>query len=187
MARIPEHAEKVFSGEIFDIYQWRQEMFDGSVEIFEAASRNSTVQVIAVTKEGNILLNKEEQPHIGEFISLPGGIVDNEEDPSRAAERELEEETGYKGKESFLWKIEGSSSKLKWETYYYVVKGCEKIKEEEQDKGERISVEEVDMEKFFEKVERESFRNKSFANILYRIRHNISDRQEFEKLLQDKY
>ncbi|KKP89624.1 MAG: NUDIX hydrolase [Candidatus Moranbacteria bacterium GW2011_GWC2_37_73] len=32
---IPEHAKKVFSGTFFDVYQWEQEMFDGSKKIKE--------------------------------------------------------------------------------------------------------------------------------------------------------
>ena len=31
---VPKNAKKVFTGEIFDIYQWQQEMYDGSLSIF---------------------------------------------------------------------------------------------------------------------------------------------------------
>ncbi len=48
MAKIPTHAHKVFSGVIFDIYQWDQELFNGKVATFEALRRSSTVMVVAV-------------------------------------------------------------------------------------------------------------------------------------------
>ena len=38
--KIPKNATKVFSGKTFDVYQWEQEMFDGSKKIFEKLKRN---------------------------------------------------------------------------------------------------------------------------------------------------
>jgi hypothetical protein len=48
MAKIPSHAHKVFSGVIFDVYQWDQELFNGKIATFEAIQRPSTVIVIPV-------------------------------------------------------------------------------------------------------------------------------------------
>ena len=47
---MPEHAKKVFSGVMFDVYQWEQEMYDGSTATFEKLTRPDTAQVIPVTK-----------------------------------------------------------------------------------------------------------------------------------------
>lgn len=33
--KLPPQAKKVFTGQIFDVYQWEQEMYDGSFETFE--------------------------------------------------------------------------------------------------------------------------------------------------------
>ena len=33
--KVPKQAKRVFKGVIFDVYQWEQEMFDGTKEIFE--------------------------------------------------------------------------------------------------------------------------------------------------------
>lgn len=44
--KIPEDAKLVFKGVIFDVYQWEQEMFDGTYETFEAIKRVGTVQII---------------------------------------------------------------------------------------------------------------------------------------------
>ncbi len=55
---IPEHAKKVFSGVIFDVYHWEQEMFDGSRATFEKVKRADTVGVYGVLDDGRILLTE---------------------------------------------------------------------------------------------------------------------------------
>ena len=186
MADIPKNAKKVFSGEIFDIYQWEQEMFDGSKKIFEAAKRASTVQVIAITSEGKLLINEEEQPYVGKFLSVPGGVVDEGEDPQDSALRELIEETGYKGEKVELWRVEGSGSKLKWDTYYYIIKNCRKVSEKELDAGEKVNVMEVSLEKFLELADDSSFRNRTFSDILFRIKKTPEKWREFLEKLELK-
>jgi len=58
---IPENAEQVFKGQIFDVYHWRQEMFDGSTETFEMLKRPDTIKIIAI-KDKKIVILEEEQP-----------------------------------------------------------------------------------------------------------------------------
>ena len=47
---IPANAKKVFHGVIFDVYQWEQEMFDGTKEIFEKLKRPDTVVVFPCSR-----------------------------------------------------------------------------------------------------------------------------------------
>ena len=72
MKKIPDHAKRVFQGVIFDVYQWQQELFDGSIETFEALRRPNTLMVIP-TMGDTILLAEEVQPGKGRFLSLFGG------------------------------------------------------------------------------------------------------------------
>ncbi|PJC53414.1 MAG: hypothetical protein CO029_02850, partial [Candidatus Magasanikbacteria bacterium CG_4_9_14_0_2_um_filter_41_10] len=72
MSDIPEQAKKVFSGVIFDVYQWEQELYDGSKATFERLTRPATLQVIAEV-DGRIAMSDEEQPAKGRFLSLLGG------------------------------------------------------------------------------------------------------------------
>ena len=92
---LPKHAKKVFTGEIFDVYQWEQEMYDGSTVIFEKIKRADTVSVIPITTEQKILISHEEQPGLKPFYGVFGGRIEPEENPLSAAKRELLEETGY--------------------------------------------------------------------------------------------
>ena len=59
--KIPDNAKLVFKGVIFDVYQWQQELFDGSQATFEALKRPGTVQVIPTVGD-RVLLSYEEQP-----------------------------------------------------------------------------------------------------------------------------
>ena len=55
-----------------------------------------SVQIVAETPEGNILLVQQYRFGVREYLyELPGGLIDAGEDPLTAAQRELLEETGY--------------------------------------------------------------------------------------------
>ncbi len=134
---IPEHAEKVFTGVIFDVYQWEQKMFDGSTRTFEKIQRPDSMAVFPVLDDGRILLIEQEQPGREFFIDAPSGRVDAGEDPLTAAKRELLEETGYEADEYVLWKAVVPMTKIEWVVYVFIAKGCKKVHEQELDAGEK--------------------------------------------------
>ena len=91
---IPKNATCVFSGVRADIYQWNQEMYDGSQEVFERIRFLDGAFVIAITPENTIILTRQTQPGRSLFYSLPGGSFDApDENPLDCAKRELIEET----------------------------------------------------------------------------------------------
>jgi len=91
---IPDNAERVFKGVIFDVYQWPQKMFDGNTQTFEMLRRPDTVQILVV-RDKQILLVEDEQPGRTIRTHFPGGRADDHEpDWQTAAKRELLEETG---------------------------------------------------------------------------------------------
>ena len=138
---VPDNAKLVFKGIIHDIYQWEQEMFDGSYQTFEMLKRPDTVKVIAIRNDKIVVLHQQQPDEENYFYCMPGGRHDVEtEDELQAAVREMREETGliYKN-----WKlIEVRQPHGKVEQFVYTFLATELIEEEEQhlDVGEKIDV-----------------------------------------------
>lgn len=155
---IPPEAQKVFTGVLFDVYQWEQELFDGSRATFEKICRPDTAGVLAVTPENKIIVSRQEQPSMKPFWSLLGGIVDNGEDPIEAAQRELLEEAGMKGtlREWFHTKL---SQKIDWTIYAYIAHDCVKVADQLLDAGEKIELHEYSFEEFVELTQESDFRD----------------------------
>jgi|SRR3989344_1282976 len=143
---IPEVAERVFRGQIFDVYQWQQKVFDSTDHTFEMLKRPDTVTVIPIASE-KILTLDEEQPHTGRRLSFPGGRVDaNETDTLSAAKRETKEETGYEFDNWKLVNVIQPHSKLEWFIYFYIAWDGKKTAEPHLDAGEKIILKELSFE-----------------------------------------
>ena len=149
MNKIPKHATKVFEGGYLNVYQWDQEMYDGTTTPFFAIKRNPSTEVIAVTLEGKVLIAEQEQPNRQPYLSLFGGSIEPNEDPLAGAKRELLEEAGCISDDwqladvtQFPWR------KLDWESHLFVAKNCRKVQEQQLDNGEKITVREVEFDEF---------------------------------------
>ena len=149
---VPDNAKLVFKGMIFDTYQWQQEMFDGTLHTFEMLKRTDTVSAICVV-EDKILVIKDEQPHLGERESFPGGRVDAEDDSIQAAdEREVLEETGYSFNNWKLIKVWQPYRKMEWFVHVWVAWDLAKQVPPQVDPGEKITVEKLTIEAVKQKV-----------------------------------
>lgn len=69
---------------------------------WEYASRNNKIVVMMLCKQKNsdkiLFISQPRVPVNKKVIGIPGGLIDGNETPEEAALRELNEETGYKGK-----------------------------------------------------------------------------------------
>jgi len=164
---LPDHARKVFSGKIFDVYQWDQVMYDGTTRVFEKIKRLDTVVVIPVLDDGTILLIEQEQPGTKVYISACGGHIEPGEDVLDAAKRELLEEVGYHADEYVLWKAIMPSTKTDQVTFYFIAKGCKKVAEQELDGGEKITTKQVTFNEFLQLARKERFMEKEPIADLY--------------------
>lgn len=184
MDKIPENAKKVFEGILFDVYQWEQEQFDGSKKTFEMVERIGNVTLLAVVKD-KILLLKEEQPGIGKYTGLPGGMIERKLSPEENAKKELLEETGYTCKNLDLFYFrESMTHKILQPFYLYIAKDLEKVSKQNLDKGgERIEPYLVPFEEFLEEIEKPEFNNTLVRDIVFRMKHTEGELEKFKKLL----
>jgi ADP-ribose pyrophosphatase len=137
---IPENAEKVFSWIRTDIYQWDQEMYDGSISCFELVRFLDGAFTFAITQDKKILVTLQSQPsRTHAFLSLPGGAFDSPlEDPLLCAKRELLEETWYEGSDWKEYFVAHGTNNVIAHTHFYIAHNCTKITSIEPDPGEKI-------------------------------------------------
>ncbi len=135
---IPADAACVFKGVIFDVYQWQQELFDGSTATFEMLRRPDTVLMICV-KDDKLIFIREQQPRRPEYTRLPGGRVDPGEDWDTAAKRECKEELGLTFGEWRLVEVRQPVAKIEWFVATYLALDCNSEGETEHDPGEKIA------------------------------------------------
>lgn len=114
-ALIPDHAECVFKGVMFDVYQWPQQQFDGTVKTFEMLRRPDTVQIVVV-RGTQILLVEDEQPGRTPRLHFPGGRADEDDSWEVAAKRELREEAGLVCRDWKLIDVQQPIIKIEWFT-----------------------------------------------------------------------
>ncbi|MFC1649251.1 NUDIX domain-containing protein [Patescibacteria group bacterium] len=185
---LPKSAKKVFDGQIFDVYQWKQKMFDGSFSTFEKIVRQDTVMVIPVTQKGKIVLIEEKQPGKKPFLAVAGGRIEKGEAVLEAAERELLEETGLKASEFFLFDAVQPVSKIEWAVYTLIARRCKKIKNLTLDSGEKINPIEVTFDEFMKIIVSKKFQDSEITwrmqrSGILKFSHNKSKMQEIKNLL----
>lgn len=188
MVKVPSNAKRVFKGVVHEVYQWDQEMFDGSVEVFEMIKRRGGSAIICVTDDCRIVVLNEEQPFRGEFLSIPAGGLDEGEksDFLALAKRELLEETGF---EAGIWEkfiFSNGFSKLDMPEYIYIAKNCKKVADLNLDVGEKIFVDFYEFEDFLNLCRDSSFRCVSALRyFMYECLLDEGKKEEFRRKLFD--
>lgn len=176
---MPEDATLVFKGKMFDVFQWRQQMYDGSYQTFEKIKRPDTTVIFPVLDDGSILLTRQQQPGKSLYISATGGRVNDDESIEVAAARELLEETGYRAKQLKLWHSEQPVSKIDWAVYVFIAKGLEKVDDQRLDAGEKIDAYPVKFEEFMNVALIDEFSEREIVKYVYEAK---LDKQKMEKL-----
>lgn len=144
---VPDNAQLVFEGMIFDVYQWPQELYDGTSHTFEMLKRTDTVNAICIVDDKFLVLD-DEQPHLGARLSFPGGRVDQSDASIKdSIQREVHEETGYTFDNWRLIKVYQPYRKVEWFVYTWLAWGMSAKDDPHTDPGEKISVRELSFER----------------------------------------
>lgn len=120
------------------------ELPDGQKHTYETidAVGTQTAAVLAVTKDDRIVVARQFRPGPEKYMDeLPGGAVDEGEEPAVAAIRELREETGYVSDDlpEFIGTVHpGAYSNTT--RNYYILRNCYLGSEQELDTGELVEV-----------------------------------------------
>lgn len=112
-----DNKKTVFKGKIFTIKHYPS----GHGPTYEMCERPPSVEVIPITDDKKIVLIYQLRPNYPEGIySFPGGRVDEGQDLEEAAQRELQEEAGYKAKSLELFMENYKTVTLKYDYYVYI-------------------------------------------------------------------
>lgn len=106
------------------------------------------VNIIPVTPEGKVILVKQYRLGTNEFsLEIPGGMLDEGDDPAGAAVRELLEETGYMGdKPVLLGVVHPNPAILTNRCHTYLITNVVQKQPPQQDSTEDIEVQSAALE-----------------------------------------
>lgn len=178
---LPANAIRVFEGVMFDLYQWEQELYDGTTATFEKGSRSDTAVVFPVTEDGKILIIEDSQPHRDTVLSAVSGRIESDETPEQGAKRELLEETGYESSDWQSFYTITPVEKLDWVNYVFIAKGCKKVAEPTLDAGEKIMVRSVSFDELIQLASEGTLRGKDFSITVLQAMLNPEKMKELQK------
>src|SRR4030042_2629514 len=123
---------------------------DGSESDFYLKKEGPYFCILALTADKKVILARQFRPGPNEILlELPGGGINEGETPEQAIERELLEETGYKGKAKLVTEaFDCAYSTAK--RYCFVATDCEKVAEPKNTSSETTEVVLLSLEKFSE-------------------------------------
>jgi ADP-ribose pyrophosphatase len=180
---VPENAKLVFKGIVFDVYQWEQELFDGTTTMYERLHRRPAAFIIPVVGDDRILIAEDEQPQRPLKITFPGGQIEDNETPEEGVVRELREETGYVPEAITLFRKVALDSKIDWHLYGFIGRGCQKAQEPNPDAGERITTREVSLDELIALADDPRFQNTMMVPDLLKARYDRESRALLERAL----
>ena len=129
----------------------------------------SWANVVALTKNGEAVLVKQYRHGVCEsLLELPGGLVEDGEDPLDGARRELLEETGYAAS-SFI-QVGQFYPNPAFQTntlHCFLALEAEKVGEQSLDAGEDIEVDLVPFDELVEIAKRGEFRHGLMTAVLF--------------------
>lgn len=164
-------SEEVANCRIFKVRQDRcVRLNDGAEHDFFVLENTDWVNIIPVTTNNEVVLIEQFRHGIEAMtMEIPGGMVDDAEDPQFAAERELIEETGYKPREVvFLGKSHPNPATHNNWVYHFLALDCEKVQETTFDTTESIATSLVPLDDINDLIANEEITHSLVVAAFYR-------------------
>ncbi|MEU9835897.1 NUDIX hydrolase [Streptosporangium sp. NPDC048047] len=112
---------------------------DGREDTWDILVGGSTVAIVAVTEDEQVVLARQYRPGPGKvLLELPGGNADGDEPVEVAAARELLEETGYEAATLEVVMQTFLASYASQRRYAVLARGCRRVAEPDPGDGEFV-------------------------------------------------
>ncbi len=172
-----EKREEIYSGAVLHIVRDTVKLPNGAVSHREVALHNGAVAIVALTDNGDVLLERQYRyPHGRVMTEIPAGKLDGpDEDPLSAAARELREETGaVAGNMRYLGLYIPSPAILSEKIYMYLATDL-KFGERELDEDEFLDVFRIPLEEAADRVMRGEIEDGKTQCAILRVYHILRD------------
>ncbi|WP_050607580.1 NUDIX hydrolase [Clostridium niameyense] len=141
--------QSIYKGKIINVVKQQVKLPNGKESMREIVKHSGAVAVLTYKDENTLIFVKQfRKPIDMEILEIPAGKIEEGEDKRTCAERELEEETGYRAKKlEYLGKIVTSPGFT--DEYIYMYKATELYKGQDglKDEDEFINLMEIDKKK----------------------------------------
>jgi ADP-ribose pyrophosphatase len=130
----------------FRVLRFREDRYrfepTGAEAPFAVCESADWVEIIAVTDDRRAVFVRQFRHGVREVVlEIPGGLIEAGETPEAAAVRELEEETGYAGRQArLLARLLPNPALNTAACYVVLVEGCRQVSEPAPDPFEQIEV-----------------------------------------------
>ncbi|RWR15034.1 NUDIX domain-containing protein [Siminovitchia fortis] len=150
--------ETIFEGKIISVQVDEVELPNGKLSKREIVRHPGAVALIALTDENKIVMVEQyRKPLERSLLEIPAGKLEPGEEPAATAERELEEETGYRaGKMEYISSFYTSPGFADEIIHLYLATGLEKVENPaDGDEDEFVELFELTLEEALECIRNE--------------------------------
>lgn len=159
----------VFNGALFEVRQAEIMLPSGRKGKFEVVSRAPSVSILALDDRKRLLLNREYRPKYKKRVwRLPGGSVEKGESEREAAQRELQEETGFKAGSLKLFHKAATGQTLDWRRSIFLGQNLIHSKLPS-DEGENIEIEFLTLQEAMRLVARGEIGHDLTEYLIYKL------------------